>query len=121
MVTMSQKEFQRVKVIENAVGARLSVREASGLLQLSERQVDRARFGSEILTITAYPRPRQRVSACGRKPGPYLQIEASGLGLGRHWNVRGTLIIRETVTLDADGDSYQGTFVFDFYDRSPVC
>jgi len=41
MVTMSQKEFQRVKVIENATGGRLSVREASCLLQLSERQVQR--------------------------------------------------------------------------------
>ena len=38
---MSQKEFQRVKVIENAAGGRLSVREASRLLQLSERQVQR--------------------------------------------------------------------------------
>jgi transposase len=43
MVTMSQKEFQRVKVIENAAGGRLSVREASRLLQLSERQVQRLR------------------------------------------------------------------------------
>ncbi len=48
---MSQKEFQRVKVIENAAGGRLSVREASRLLQRSERQVQRlkrryrARFG----------------------------------------------------------------------------
>jgi transposase len=41
MVTMSQKEFQRVKVIENVAGGRLSVVEASGLLQLSERQVQR--------------------------------------------------------------------------------
>src|SRR5580692_2279820 len=41
MVTMSQKEFQRVKVIENAVGGRLSVSEAARLLQLSERQVQR--------------------------------------------------------------------------------
>jgi transposase len=40
-VTMSQKEFQRVKVIENAAGGRLSVREASRLLHLSERQVQR--------------------------------------------------------------------------------
>ena len=38
---MSQKEFQRVKVIENAAGGRLSVSEASRLLQLSERQVQR--------------------------------------------------------------------------------
>ena len=41
MVTMSQKEFQRVKVIENAAGGRLGVGEASRLLQLSERQVQR--------------------------------------------------------------------------------
>ena len=38
---MSQKEFQRVRVIENAAGGRLSVGEASQLLQLSERQVQR--------------------------------------------------------------------------------
>ena len=38
---MSQKEFQRLKVIENAAGGRLSVREAARLLQLSERQVQR--------------------------------------------------------------------------------
>lgn len=38
---MSQTEFQRVKVIENAAGGKLSVREASRLLQLSERQVQR--------------------------------------------------------------------------------
>ena len=38
---MSQKEFQRVKVMENAAGGRLSVREASRLLHLSERQVQR--------------------------------------------------------------------------------
>jgi uncharacterized protein YpiB (UPF0302 family) len=37
---MSQKEFQRVKVIENA-DERLSVREASRLPQLSERQLQR--------------------------------------------------------------------------------
>ncbi len=38
---MSQKEFQRVKVIENAAGGRLSVREAARLLHLSTRQVQR--------------------------------------------------------------------------------
>jgi transposase len=41
MVMMSQKEFQRVKVIENAVEGRLSVGEAASLLQLSKRQVQR--------------------------------------------------------------------------------
>ena len=35
---MSQKEFQRVKVIENAAGGRLSVREASRLLQREQQQ-----------------------------------------------------------------------------------
>ncbi len=38
---MSQKQLQRVKVIENAAVGRLSVREAAQLLQLSERQVQR--------------------------------------------------------------------------------
>ena len=38
---MSQKEYQRVKVIENAAGGRLSVHEAARLLQRSERQVQR--------------------------------------------------------------------------------
>jgi hypothetical protein len=33
MVTMSQKEFQPVNVIEHAAGGRLSVRESSRLLQ----------------------------------------------------------------------------------------
>lgn len=36
---MSQKVFQRLKVIENAAGGRLSVGEVSRPLQLSERQV----------------------------------------------------------------------------------
>ena len=36
---MSQKEFQRVKVIENATGGWSSVRDSSRLLQVSERQV----------------------------------------------------------------------------------
>ena len=49
---MSRKEFQRVKVIENAAGRRLSVREASGLLQLSERQVQRLK---RRYTIQQYP------------------------------------------------------------------
>ncbi len=39
MVTISQKEFPRGKVIENAAGGGLSVREVSRLLPLSERHV----------------------------------------------------------------------------------
>jgi len=38
---MSQKQLQRVKVIEYAAVGRLSVREAARLLQLRERQVQR--------------------------------------------------------------------------------
>jgi hypothetical protein len=33
-------------------------------------------------------------------------------------NLTGTLIIRETITLDAGGTSYHGSFTFDFYDLS---
>lgn len=38
---MSQSELQRIKVMENAVQGRITVAEASRLLQLSERQVKR--------------------------------------------------------------------------------
>jgi hypothetical protein len=38
---LSQRELQRVKVIENAVQGRITVAEASGLLQLSARQMKR--------------------------------------------------------------------------------
>lgn len=41
MVTLSQKELQRMRVIEKAVDGRLSVSEAACLLQRSERQVQR--------------------------------------------------------------------------------
>jgi hypothetical protein len=40
-VTSSQKELQRIKVLENAVEGRLSVAAAAELLQLSDRQVKR--------------------------------------------------------------------------------
>ena len=43
---MSQKQLQRVRVIGNAVGGRVTVGQAALLLRLSERQVKRlkARF-----------------------------------------------------------------------------
>jgi hypothetical protein len=46
---LSQRELQRVKVIENAVQGRITVREASGLLALSRRQIKRlkARYEPE--------------------------------------------------------------------------
>jgi transposase len=40
-VTLSQKQLQRIKVVENAVEGRLTVAEAAEMLQLSERQVKR--------------------------------------------------------------------------------
>jgi transposase len=40
-VTLSQKELQRIQVVENAVTGKLRVLEAAELLQLSERQVKR--------------------------------------------------------------------------------
>jgi transposase len=40
-VTLSQKELQRIKVVENAVAGRLTVARAAELLQVSERQVTR--------------------------------------------------------------------------------
>lgn len=41
MVTLSQKQLQKLRVIEKAVDGRLSVSEAAHLLQRSERQVQR--------------------------------------------------------------------------------
>jgi len=41
MAIVSQKKFQRAKVVENAVAGRLSDGEAARLPQLSERQVQR--------------------------------------------------------------------------------
>jgi hypothetical protein len=79
MVTMSQKEFQRVKVIEDAAGGRLSVREASRLLQLSERQVQRLkrRYRPDSVRLGAARQARTR-HALGRCYSP----EAVDLDLG---------------------------------------
>jgi transposase len=41
VIKLSQKEFQRVKVIENAVAGHITVAEAARLLNVSERQVKR--------------------------------------------------------------------------------
>jgi hypothetical protein len=42
VIELSQKELQRVKVIENAVAGHITVAEAAKLLSLSERQVKRS-------------------------------------------------------------------------------
>jgi transposase len=41
VIELSQRELQRVKVIENAVAGHITVAEAAGLLKLSRRQVQR--------------------------------------------------------------------------------
>jgi len=46
-VTLSQKELQRIKVIENAVQGRVTVGQAAELLHLSERQVKRLKRAYE--------------------------------------------------------------------------
>ena len=45
---MSQKEFQRVRVIENAASGRLSAREACRLLQLDEELRTPRLLGMEV-------------------------------------------------------------------------
>ena len=40
-MTLSQEELQRIKVIENTVAGRITVKEAAEYLQLSERQIKR--------------------------------------------------------------------------------
>ncbi len=40
-VTLRQQQMQRIKVIENAVAGKITVREAAESLNLSERQVKR--------------------------------------------------------------------------------
>jgi len=46
-VTLSQKQLQRIKVIENAVEGRISVGEAAEVLGLSTRQVKRLKQRSQ--------------------------------------------------------------------------
>ena len=40
-MTLSQKELQRIKVVENVVAGRMTIAQGAELLQLSERQVKR--------------------------------------------------------------------------------
>jgi hypothetical protein len=67
---MSQKEFQRVKVIENAAGGRLSVREASRLLQLGERQVQRLKRRYHPIPSAGYNMAFADVPCLGPFPLP---------------------------------------------------
>ena len=48
MIELSQNELQKVKVIENAVQGRITVGEASSLLQLSARQVKRLKARYQV-------------------------------------------------------------------------
>src|SRR5271170_27754 len=85
MVTMSQKEFQRVKVIENAAGGRLSVREAACLLQLSERQVQRLK--------------------CRYQPDSVSWVQHGNRGRSRPWTVS---IPQKKLILNLARGKYQG-------------
>ena len=49
---MSQEELQRIKVIENAVAGRITVREAAEYLRLSERQIKRLKQAHEAEDVT---------------------------------------------------------------------
>src|SRR6266567_2652314 len=70
MVTLSQKELQRMRVIEKTVDGRLSVREAAGLLQRSERQVQRL---------------KSRYQADSVDWAATAMVVKSNLGLCRRW------------------------------------
>jgi len=105
---LSQKEFQRVKVIENAVAGRITVVEASGLLGLSRRQVYRlkARYRPEEVDWVRHgnrgrPKPwgvpeavRERVLALAR--GKYAGFNDSHL-TDKLREVEGIALSRETV------------------------
>jgi hypothetical protein len=74
--------------------------------------------GSEILNDNGVP-PAQGNVCLGvwKKVGSRtFKLKHPAWNWDANGNLVGTLIIRESVTLDADGDSYQGTFTFDFYD-----
>src|ERR1700684_4369973 len=100
MVTVSQKELQRVKVIENAVDGRLSVSEAARLLQLSERQVQRLKrrfcprlrgLGASRQSWTAHALG----SACSPAPDDPGVGPRQVSGLQRFSSLRETALCRE--------------------------
>ena|GEM_PF-943390 len=74
--------------------------------------------GSEILNDNGVP-PAQGNVCLGvwKKVGSRtFKLNHPAWNWDANGNLIGTLIIHESVTLDADGDSYKGTFAFDFYD-----
>jgi len=105
---LSQKEFRRVNVIENAVAGRITVVEASGLPGLSRRQVYRlkARYRAEEVDWVRHgnrgrPKPwggpeavRERVLALAR--GKYAGFNDSHL-TDKLREVEGIVVSRETV------------------------
>ncbi len=74
--------------------------------------------GSEILNDNGVP-PAQGNVCLGvwKKVGSRtFKLKHPAWNWDANGNLTGTLIIRETVTVDVDGDSYHGAFTFDFYD-----
>ena len=62
---MSQEELQRIKVIENTVAGRISLKEAAEYLNLSERQVKRLKqaHDAEEVNWVYHPKNGSRSSA----------------------------------------------------------
>jgi tetratricopeptide (TPR) repeat protein len=93
MVTMSQKEFQRVKVIGNAAGGRLSVREASRLLQLDALLAEND-LGTAFFTpgdFEAAKEMYQRSLATAGEVGDQRGTVAASVNLGVISYLRGDL------------------------------
>jgi hypothetical protein len=80
MVMMSQKGFQRVKVIENAGGEWLSVSEAARLLQLSERQVLRLKQRYQPDSLSAHESSKF-LPTCSSQTPEELPGTTNGQGL----------------------------------------
>ena len=73
---MSQEELQRIKVIENTVAGRITVREAAEYLNLSERQIKRLKQTHDAEDVNwVYHGNR------GRAPANALDAETRQQGL----------------------------------------
>ena len=76
---MSQNELQRVKVIENAVEARITVAKASELLSVSARQVQRlkSRYRPDTVEWVRHEGSSQRLPSLEQEaePGSAVQFE----------------------------------------------
>jgi hypothetical protein len=77
-VTLSQEQVQRIKVIENGVAGRITVREAAEYLNLSERQVKRLKRTHRV---------RIPVGWDCHKVALITQVDSAGVGVN-HFQYR---------------------------------